>query len=94
MTDFDARNLVDRLGVVRAEMKVLADEAKAIEAVLKAAGDDKFEGDFYVATVSRFERATVAWKKIAEKLKASEYMKKTYSKVAEVCTVKVTAHAK
>ena len=94
MEKFDARNLVDRLGEVRAEMKVLADEAKNIEAVLKASGDDRFDGDYFTVTVSRYERATVAWKKIAEKLNASKYMKETYSKISDVCTLKVTAHTK
>ena len=94
MTNLDARNLVDRLGTLRAEMKVLADEAKNIEDVLKATGDDRIEGDYFVVTVSRFERCTTAWKAIAEKLKASAYMKETYSKIAEVVTVKVAAHNK
>ena len=94
MTKLDARNLVDRLGEVRAEMKVLKDEADNIETVLKALGDDKIDGDYFVATVSRFERATTAWKKIAEKMKVSKYMLETYTKIAEVCTVKVAAHAK
>ena len=94
MTKLDARNLVDRLGEVRAEMKVLKDEADVIESVLKALGDDKIEGDYFVATVSRFERATTAWKKIAEKLNASKYMLETYTKFSDICTVKVAAHAK
>ncbi len=93
-TTLDARNLVDRLGEVRAEMKVLKDEAALIEGVLKATGDDRIDGDYFAATVSRFERATTAWKKIAEKLKASDYLRKVNTKVSEVCTVKVVAHAK
>lgn len=94
MTNLDARNLVDRLGEVRAEMKVLKDEATNIESVLKATGDEKIDGDYFVATVSRYERATIAWKKIAEKLNASKYLKETYCKLTDVCTVKVAAHAK
>ena len=86
--------MVDRLGEIRAEEKILKDEANNIEAVLKATGDSRFDGDYFTATVSRFERVTIAWKSIAEKLKASAYMKETYSKAAEVCTVKVTAHVK
>lgn len=93
-TTLDARNLVDKLGEIRAEMKVLKDEADLIEEVLKATGDERIEGDYFAANISRYERATIAWKKIAEKLKASDYMKETYKKVAAVCTVKVVAHSK
>lgn len=94
MTEFNAKNLVDRLGEVRAEMKILKDEAKNIEAILKAAGDSRYDGDYFTATVSRFEKKLVGWKDIALKLKCSKYMMDAYSKASNVCTVKVTAHAK
>ena len=94
MTKTNAVKRVDRLGEIRAEIKILADEAKDIETLLKADGDSRFDGEYFTVTVSRFERATIAWKKIAEKMKCSDYMKETYSKVAEVCTLKVTAHCK
>jgi len=96
MTKFDAKNLVDRLGEIRAEEKVLKDEAKNIEAVLKASGDARFEGDYFVATISRFEKATTAWKKIIEDTKTefTDYVGNKHTKVSDVCTVKVTAHAK
>ena len=94
MTKDEIKAKVDRLGELRAEKDVLKVEEKSIEADLKAAGESRYEGDYFAATVSRYERATIAWKKIAEKLKASDYLRKVNTKVSEVCTVKVVAHAK
>ena len=96
MTEFymNEGEMVDRLGELRAEIKVLADEVKGIEAFLKASGDGRYDGKSYTAKIVTAERKTVDWKSIAEKMKASSYMKEAYSKVKEVCTLKLTAHKK
>lgn len=94
MTKTLDKTMVDRLGELRAEMKALKDEAKDIEDYLKSAGDGRYDGERYSATVTTSSRTSVDWKGIALKMKASEYMKKAYSKVAEVCTLKLTAHKK
>lgn len=84
----------DNLGSLRAEMAVLKKEAAHYEEMLKNSGLDVVEGDLFKVNIVRSDRTTVDWKGIAEKMKASEYMKKAYSKVAEVCSVKVMAHKK
>ena len=94
MTKTFEEKMVDRLGELRAEMKALKNEAADIEDYLKSAGDGRYDGERYSAMVTTANRTTVDWKGIALKMKASEYMKKAYSKVAEVCTLKLTAHKK
>ena len=94
MTRKIEENMVDRLGDLRAEMKVLKDEAKDIEDYLKSSGAGRYDGERYSAKVTETTRTTVDWKGIATKLKASDYMKKAYSKVSDVCTLKLTAHKK
>lgn len=84
----------DNLGELRAEMDALKKDAKYWEDVLKNSGTNVVEGDLFRVTISRSTRTTVNWKGIAEKLKASDYMKKAYSKVSEVVTLKVSAHKK
>ena len=86
--------LVDRLGELRAEMKVLKDEAKDIESYLKTSGAGRYDGENYSALVTVSERKSTDWKAIATKLKASKYMIWAYSKVSDVCTLKLTAHRK
>lgn len=90
IADFNA----DRLGIIRAEVKNLQDEAKAIEAALKLEGLGRYEGDFYVATVIEAERATVDWKKVAAKLEPSTQLVTAHTKHTTVVSVKVTGHAK
>ena len=94
MTRTIEERMVDRLGELRAEMKVLKDEAADIEEYLKSAGDGRYDGEHYSAVVTTAARETVDWKGIALKMKASDYMKKAYSKLAEVCTLRLSAHKK
>ncbi len=85
---------VDRLGELKAQIKQLQDEAKAIESALKADGQDRYEGVFFAATVSRTERATVDWKTVAERAGASRQLIRAHTKTKPVTTVRVSAHRK
>ena len=85
---------VDSLGEVRAQIAVLKKEAKQYEAILKNSGCEVIEGDYFRATVSRHDRVCPDYKAICAKLKASDYMYKTYSKTSHVCKLVITAHKK
>jgi hypothetical protein len=85
---------VDRLGDLRARAKELRDDMNRIEAKLKATGRSEFFGIRYRVTVSLADRATVAWKAIAEKLMPSHQLVAAHTSHKEVCTVRVSAHKK
>ena len=84
----------DRLGQLRAEIKALQDEAKAIENLLKTQGPGRHEGHDFVANVIEAERTTVDWKKVACKLHPSTQLITAHTKHTTVVSVKVTGHAK
>ncbi len=85
-------NTVDDLGRIKAEISDLEIRKTQLEDVLIATGDAEFEGRLFRATVSIYDRATVAWKKIAEKLNASrQIIKANTGEAKEVITVKVVA---
>ena len=95
--DFNAAHLAkvaDDLGLVKAEIAELKKREKGLEKALKDSNESEVDGDYYRVTVSRFEKTSTSWKKIAEKMKASAYMVKTYSKVSDVVKVCVKAHKK
>ena len=66
--------VVDDLGRLKAEISELTERKAELEQVLKDSGEDAVDGRLFRATISRFTRAQVAWKKIAEKLGASRQM--------------------
>ena len=85
-------NTVDDLGRIKAEIADLNTRKVELEDVLIATGETEFEGRLFRATVSIYDRATVAWKKIAEKLGASrQIIKANTGEAKEVITVKVVA---
>lgn len=84
----------DRLGELRAEMAFLKKEAKVHEDIIKNSGLDVVEGRNFRVTVSRMESKKIDWKSIALKLKASDYMKKAYSKISNSVRLNVNAHKK
>jgi len=92
--EFTTGALVDKLGALRAQAADLGSDIKFLEGLLKEAGPGAYEGDLFRATVSVSERATVAWKAIAEKLGASRQMLTANTKVSEVSCVRVTARLK
>ena len=86
--------LADRLGELRAEIKVLTDQAKGVEALIKQFGLPAIDGDLFRVTVSTFDRDTTNWKGICEKLGASRQIITANTKTAAVTTVRVSAHTK
>ena len=93
-----AAHKADELGDARARLKVLKDEIKDLENVLVehclATGDEVVEGSKFRVTVSRFMRATTAWKKIAMDLGASAVRIAKNTKKNAVTKVSCTAHKK
>lgn len=85
---------VDRLGALRSQIADLQDEVKRAEAALQAKGPGVYEGAEYRASVSVFERDSVAWKKIAEKFEPSRQMVQAYTTTSQVSVVKVSARKK
>ncbi len=85
-------NIVDDLGRLKAEIADLEVRKGELEDVLVESGEAEIDGRLFRATVSIYDRATVAWKKIAKKLKASrQLIKANTAEPVEVITVKVVA---
>ena len=85
-------NIADDLGRIKAEIADLTTRKRELEDVIIESGETVVEGRLFRVTVSVFERATVAWRKIAEKLKASrQIIQANTAEPVEVITVKVVA---
>ena len=85
-------NIADDLGRIKAEIADLTTRKRELEDVIIESGETVVEGRLFRVTVSVFERATVAWRKIAEKLKAShQIIAANTGEPVEVITVKVVA---
>lgn len=85
-------NTVDDLGRLKAEIADLEVRKGELEDVLVESGESEIDGRLFRATVSIYDRATIAWKKIAEKLNASrQIIKANTGEPTEVITVKVVA---
>ncbi len=82
---------VDELGELRAALQPLINAQKELEKDVKADGRTEINGSKYRATVSFSERATVAWKKIAEKLGASKQIIIGNTSKSKVTSLRVTA---
>ena len=85
-------NTVDDLGRLKAEIADLEVRKGELEDLLVESGESEIDGRLFRATVSIYDRATVAWKKIAKKLNASrQLIKANTADPVEVITVKVVA---
>lgn len=83
--------IVDKIGKKRAAIAKLQAELADLESIVKDEGVGAYEGNLYRVTVSFTDRATVAWKKIAEKLGASRQMITANTTYSEVTTLRCTA---
>ena len=91
-TDAD---VADELGALRAQAKVIADQAKFLEGLLKEKRVAVAEGKKYRVTISYdIETERVAWKNVAEQLGASAELIEANSSVSKSDRVLVTAHKK
>lgn len=87
--------LADELGSVKAELKLLKDREKQLEADLKATGRDVIEGDLYRVSISRdVERSSVAWKAVAEHFHPSRQLLTAHTNKSVYDRVNVSAHKK
>ena len=91
-------NTVDKLGELRAQLKLLQDQVKAYENELKAAakaeGRGEFLGQWYRVKVSCYEQARVNWKNVAERCHPSHQLVSAHTSHSEVCKLSVSAHRK
>ena len=95
--NFEAKKLgltVDALGKLKAKIARLKKEEKELEAILKTSGTDVVEGKTFRCTISNYVRTTINFKAICEKLGASDYFIKKYSKDTAAVKVLVKAHKK
>jgi hypothetical protein len=82
---------VDSLGQVRAQIAELRKEEAKIEASLKARGHGTYEGSYFRATVSEYEKASVSWKDIALKLNPSVQLVTAHTSYSKVVALNLTA---
>lgn len=80
---------VDEIGLLKAQIAPLEAALKAAQAKLKAAGNGRYEGTLWAATVSTSERATLDLDAVREKL--SVQFLTAHTRTTEVVTVRVTA---
>lgn len=83
--------LVDELGMLKAQADVLAEREKEIKDALVKAGRDKIDGALFAATVSQFDRTTLDSKLVKQYLSAKAYA--ACQKTTPVVAVKVTARS-
>lgn len=83
--------IADKIGKKRAQIAKLQAELQDLESIAKDEGDGAYEGNLFRITVSTTDRATTAWKKIAEKLGASRQMIKANTTYSEVTTLRCSA---
>lgn len=86
--------VADQLGDVRAQIKRLKDEAKALEKIIVNDGAKVLEGRSFVATVVKSVRKITDWKKIAIDLGATKLRITKNTREFDVVGVKMTAHKK
>ena len=84
-------SVVDRLGLVLAQIADLEKEADAIKTVLKESGEAVVEGSLYKATVILSNRSTIDNKAVYKALNVSDDLLAKFTRTTPVATVKVTA---
>lgn len=82
---------VDKIGKKRAQIAKLQAELADLESIVKDEGVGAYEGNLFRITISESDRATTAWKKIAQKLGASRQMIKANTTYSEVTTLHCVA---
>lgn len=84
-------NPADQLGELRSQIAALRVQEKEIEDALKRSGIAEHEGDYFRATVSNYDRASVAWKDVAAKFNPSQQLVTAHTTHSDVWSVKVSA---
>lgn len=70
MTKRELQNLVDQIGIIKAQLAPQLEALKVLEAKLKAQGAGAYEGALFRATVSTYEQDKLDMAAVREKLSA------------------------
>ena len=82
---------LDRLGLLQAQAAELNEQIEALKDVFKNAGEGKYEGDLYKATVTLSERSTYDYKQMVADLGiTTEQLQKYYKSTASI-SISVTS---
>jgi len=87
----DLKKTVDDLGRIKAKIADLTERKKELEYVLIDSGERTIEGKLFRVTISDYFKTAIAWKTIAEKLKASKRLISANTSESEVTRVSVYA---
>jgi len=82
---------LDKLGILLAQIAELEEQAEVIKNAFKNAGEGKYEGNLYKATVSLSQRNTVDYKSLVADLGISEHTLSKYTKTTASIAIRVTA---
>jgi hypothetical protein len=85
----DLAAAVDEIGLLKAQIAPLEAKLKAAQAKLKAAGDGRYEGTLWAATVFSGQRETLDMDAVRAKL--THQFITAHTRITETVTVKVTA---
>jgi hypothetical protein len=85
--------IVDQLGQTRASIAELRVSEALLEGILKNQGQGKYEGQYFSASVSEYERTNVAWKEVALKLKPSVQLLTAHTNYTPVVRIEVNARS-
>lgn len=66
LKQFSQLDQLDQLGMLQAQIAQLEEQAEAIKDAFKNAGEGKYQGNLYEASVSLSQRKTVDYKKLIE----------------------------
>lgn len=82
---------LDRLGLLQAQIAELTEQAEVIKDAFKNAGEGKYEGDLYKATVSMSQRDVVDYKTLVSDLGITPELLAKYTKQTVSIAIRVTA---
>lgn len=85
------RQLVDRLGELKAAIAILEKEEKTIVSKLKEQGNGVYSGTLFDANVFPQTRVTTDWEAIAEEVGYTVRQKNKYTSSKEIVYCKVTS---
>ncbi len=95
---YDANNMADELGQIRAEIREMQKVAKGMELLIKAqaesTGADSIEGDLFRVAIVTQTRQTIDWRAIAKGMSPSFQRVTANTTSKTVTSIKVTAHKK
>ena len=82
---------LDKLGILQAEIANLQEQAEALKDKFKNAGEGKYEGNLYKASVSLSQRNVVDYKALVENLGIPAEVIAKFTKTTASIAIRVTA---